>query len=144
METLFLVLVGITFLFFLLLGVKEIFSKKIRGKFCVICFSISLTWIALLILYFRSLFPDKTIIAILMGGSAIGLFYLFYDKLSAFKLPFVLTLISVIHFILEKIELKTIYFLISLWLVFGLVYLFKSNKKLGVFANKLIECCKKW
>ncbi|MFH1325369.1 MAG: hypothetical protein ABIH49_01190 [archaeon] len=115
-----------------------------KDKFCVICASVSLTWIVLLILYFLGIFTDKIIIAILMGMSALGLFYLVYDKLSVFKLPFILTLIALIYFILEKFELNTVYFLAILWFFFTLIYFFKSNKNLQVFANKLVECCRKW
>src|SRR3989338_7177930 len=99
-NNLILVLIVITGLFFLFLILRN-FSKKI----CVICLSVSLTWVVLLSLYFLDIFTDKTLIAILMGQTSLGLFYLFYDKLSVFKLPFILTFVSLIYFVLEKIEL---------------------------------------
>ena len=136
---LFLILIGITVLFFLFLILRN-FSKKI----CAVCLSVSLTWTILLILYFTGYFTDKILIAILMGGTSVGLFYMFNERLSVFKLPFILSLISLIYFILEKIELNVIYLLALLWIFFGFVYLFKSNKKFKFFANKLIECCKNW
>ena len=140
METLFLTLIGIIALFFLFLIAKNIFNSKI----CAICLSVSLTWIVLLSLYFLDIFTNKVLIAILMGQTSIGLFYLFYEKLSVFKLPFLLTLISAIYFVLEKFELNTLILLIALWFLFSLVYLFKSNKKINIFANKIVECCKNW
>jgi len=139
MEPLFLTLAGITILFFLFLIMRN-FSKKI----CAICLSVFLTWIVLLSLYFLGIFTDKTIIAILMGMSALGLFYMFYEKLSVFKLPFILTLIYLIYFILEEINLNASYFLLSLWVLFSLAYLFRKNPSLKSKINKLIECCKKW
>ena len=144
MESLYLTLVGITLLFVIFLIFKEFLSKKSKDKFCVICFSVSLTWIILLVLYFTAIFTDKTIIAILMGQTSLGLFYLFYEKLNVFKLPFLLTLIAVIYFILESFEIKSLFLLAGLWILFFIIFIFKSNKKLSNFANKIIECCKKW
>ena len=144
MESLYLTLIGITSLFVILLIFKEFLPEKFKDKFCVICFSISLTWIILLILYFSGIFTDKTIIAILMGQTSLGLFYLFYEKLNVFKLPFLLTLIAVIHFIFEDFEIKSLFLLVGLWIIFSIIFVFKSNKKLSNFANKIIECCKKW
>lgn len=144
MEALFLALMGITALFFLFLGIKEIFSKKIKSRFCVICISISVTWIVLLILYFNNLFFDKTILAILMGQTSLGLFYFFYEKMDIFKLPFLLALIATIYFVLEKFSIKAIYFLVVLWIFLLAIHLFKKNKNFRTFANKLVGCCKKW
>ena len=138
---LFYILLGITGLFFLVLLVKSMLKNK---KICAICLSVSLTWIILLSFYFLGIFTDKTLIAILMGQTSIGLFYFFNEKLNVFKLPFILTLVVLIYFTLEKIELNVIYLLISFWIIFTLIYLFKSNKNLRIFANKLIDCCKKW
>ena len=131
-----LILAGITALFFILLFIKS-FTKK---KFCVICVSVGLTWITLLILYFLNIFTDKLIIGILMGGTSVGLFYMLYEKIGIFKLPFLLTLISMIYFILGGFVISTLYLIAGLWLLFILIYLFKFNK----LAKKLIECCKKW
>ncbi len=145
MESLFLMLIGISGLFLTLLIFKEFLNKKIKKDFCVICLSISITWIILLSLYFTNYFFDKTIIAILMGQTVLGLFYFFNKKLGVFKLPFLLTGIALVYFILEKnIGTKSFLLLSSLWIILGGVYLFKSNKKINAFANKLIECCKNW
>ena len=138
---LFYILLGISGLFFLILLVKSLLKNK---KICAICLSVSLTWIILLPFYFLGIFADKILIAILMGQTSIGLFYFFNEKLSVFKLPFILTLVSLIYFTLEKIELNAIYLLALLWILFGFVYLFKSNKKFKIFANKLVECCRNW
>lgn len=138
---LFYVLLGIILLFFLFLIMKNLFNSK---KICAICLAVSIAWIVLLSLYFLEIFTNKTIIAILMGQTSIGLFYFLNEKLGIFKLPFILTAISIIYFILEEIGLKVIYLLISLWFIFLVIYIFKTNKNFGVFANKLIECCKKW
>ena len=75
MESITQILFGISISFFLLLGIKSLFKKKLE-KLCVICASVSLTWIFLLILYFLGKFEDLVVIALLMGGSVVGLYYL--------------------------------------------------------------------
>lgn len=139
------VLLGIFGLFFLVLLVKSMLKNK---KICAICFSVSLTWIILLSFYFLGFFTDKTIIAILMGMTALGIYYLaekkVSKKLTIFRLPLLLTFIFIIYSVLESFNFNSFYFLISLWVIFTLIYLFKSNKNFSVFANKLIECCRNW
>ena len=132
-------------LFFILLALKNIFNLK---KFCVICISITLAWILLLIFYFLNLFTDKTIIAILMGQTSLGIFYLWEkktkEKLKVFRLPLLLTFILLIYSVLESFSLNSLIFIIALWLIFLLIYLFRTNKKFKTFSTKIIECCKKW
>jgi len=139
MEPLLLSLTGITILFFLFLIMRNL-SKKI----CAICLAVSLSWIILLTFYFWGYFLDKTIIAILMGMSVLGLFYMFYEELSVFKLPFILTLIFIIYSVLESFSINSLYLLIILWIFFFIVYIFRKNPSLKYGINKLIECCKKW
>src|SRR3989344_270246 len=97
------ILLGIIVLFFLLLTIKNIFKIK---KFCAICLSISLTWIVLLILYFLDIFADKIIIAILMGHTSLGLYYILENKVKekfkVFRLPLLLTFIFIIYTLLEQ------------------------------------------
>lgn len=135
------ILTGITALFFLLLALKSIFNVK---KACVICLSVTLTWITLLILYFLNLFPDKIIIAILMGHTSLGLYYILEKKVKKrfllFRLPYLLTSILVVYYILNGFAINNLYFILGLWTLFFAIYLFKNNK----IAKKIIECCKKW
>ena len=141
MEPIIWILIGITALFFLLLALKSIFNVK---KACVICLSVTLTWITLLILYFLNLFPDRIIIAILMGHTSLGLYYILEKKVKKdfllFRLPYLLTSILVIYYVLNGSVINSSYFFLGLWLIFLTIYLFKNNK----IAKKIIECCKKW
>lgn len=145
MEFLFYTLSGIIALFFILLILKNIFNWK---KFCVLCVSASLTWIVLLILYFSKIFPDKIIIAILMGHTSLGVFYLWEkkvkEKFKIFRLPLLLSFIFIIYSILENFEFNSFFIIFGLWIVFYLIYLFRNNKGFNKFAKKLIECCRKW
>jgi len=139
------VLIGITALFFMFLALKNIFNLK---KICVICASITLVWVLLLTLYFLNIFADKIIIAILMGQTSLGIFYLWEKKVKKktkiFGLPLLLTFIFTIYSILESFNFNSLIFMIVLWFFFFIVYLFRTNKKLKTFSTKLIECCKKW
>jgi len=148
METISRVLMGIVILFFCLLTIKQFFRKK--NGFCVICFSISLTWIFLLILYFSGFYEDKVVLALLMGMSITGFFYYTESRvknnnLKIFRLPFILSLFVSVYSLLEKkIFFGTFYFLVVLWVVFFFIFLFRNNSRFNYLVNKLIECCKRW
>jgi hypothetical protein len=143
----YFVLIGLIGLFFILLGVKEFFNKKLKEKFCVICASISLTWIVLLILNFMNLFQDKILLGILMGHTSLGVFYIFEknasDRFKIFRLPLLLSFITIIYFVLTGFEKISFFILISLWIIFGLIFLFGDKNARG-FVGKLVECCRGW
>ncbi|MEK6812122.1 MAG: hypothetical protein AABX76_01040, partial [Nanoarchaeota archaeon] len=88
MEIITIILTGISALFFMLLALKNLFNIK---KVCIICASVSLTWIVLLTFYLLKIFTDKTIIAILMGQTSLALFYIWEkkvkNKVRLFRLP---------------------------------------------------------
>src|SRR3989344_6478503 len=144
---LFSVLLLITVLFFIFLLIKPIFKKN---KICVICASVFISWLVILILFWKGKFLNKTILAILIGESTLGIFYLIEDKvkeeLKLFGLPFLLTLILMGYTLIEGFNYssKVLYFLIVLWGLLFIVYLFRDKGKLGDIARKLVECCKKW
>ena len=147
MNLLFLVVLGISILFFIFLGIKELISKNSKKEFCVICLSVFLTWVLLLILNLLDLFQNKLLIAILIGESTLGFFYLINQKFSSmkfFKLPLILTLIVFGYTLLEGInyEIGVLIFLGVLWVLFYLVFLFRKKKEFRGFANKLVECCR--
>lgn len=145
MEYLFYTLSGIIGLFFILLILKNIFKWK---NFCVLCVSISLIWILLLVLYFLKIFSDKLILAILMGHTSLGLFYLWEkkvrEKFKIFRLPLLLSFIFIIYSVLENFEFNSLFLILGAWTVFFLIYLFRNNKGFNKFTKKLIECCRNW
>ena len=136
-----LILIGITGLFFLLLILKNILSIK---KACAICLSVTLTWISLLVLYFLNIFADKIIIAILMGHTSLGIFYILEKKVKKgfllFRLPYLLTSITLIYYILRGFVISSLYLILGLWILFFIIYLFKFNK----LIKKITACCRKW
>ena len=137
----------ITSLFFIFLIIKSIIKKN---KFCVICASVFILWIFLLILYWKGKFLDKTILAILIGETTLGIFYSAEakarDELKIFILPFLLTLILIGYTLIEgfNYSLDILYFLIMIWILFFIIYSFKDKGRLGKITKKMIECCKRW
>ena len=148
MINLILALVGIIILFFILLGIRQVLSKQRKKDFCVLCLSVSLTWVILLMLYFLGFFKDKMIIILLMGMSITGLYYYIDSKvnetLKIFKLPFMISLIFFVYTLLGGFFINALYFVLGLWVVFIALFLLKNNQKINVFVNKLIECCRRW
>ncbi len=148
MENITLILIAISTLFFILLGIKEILKKKPK-KFCAICGAVVITWLTLLILYFIGLFDDRTILALLIGGSVIGIFYLWENKAKeeklVFRLPLILTLFLLAYFVLMKeIIFESLIFIAIIWVFFLIIYSYRRNKNFNSFVKKIIECCKRW
>ena len=146
MEPLTIILIGITILFFLLLAIKKAFNIK---PLCPICLSVTLTWMALLILYFTKTWVlDKTIIAIMMGMTSLGIYYKLenkvQEKLTLFRLPFILTAIFITYSVLQGFKQSTLIFILIIWLLFTLLYFLRNIKSFKSLSSKIIECCKKW
>lgn len=147
MNSLQLALTLIFSLFVIFLILKQLLKGKIKEEFCVLCASVSITWISLLVLFWLGRFEDKILIALLMGQSTLGVFYLvdhkISDNLKIFRLPFLLTLIVAAYSLINNIKsLSYVVILASLWALFGIIYLYRSNTKVNGLVKKLIECCK--
>jgi len=149
MINVFTVFIATIALFFLLLGIKSL----IRVKFCVICLSVSLTWVGLLVLSWIADFKDYLLLGLLMGQSVLGVYYLAERKLKEelliFRLPFLLTL-TLIAYLLSRpfSEVPEVVGAVGavggLWLVFGLGYAYRNKAGFNRFVKKIIECCKNW
>jgi len=135
------ILLGISVLFFVFLGVKKVMKSK---NLCVICTTITTSWIILLALYLLEIFIDTTILAILMGHTSLGVYYILErrvkERLLIFRLPYILTSITIIYFVLGGFLLDAFYFIFALWGLFLIIYLLRNNK----LAGEILECCKKW
>lgn len=136
-------------LFFIFLFIKQISPEKIKRKFCVICAAVSVGWLALLILFKLKIFLNFEIIALLMGQTILGIFYLWEnktrEKFKLFRLPFLLTLTTTAYFILiSNILIMPLLFLIILWFIFCIIYLLRDKESMGEIFRKILECCKKW
>ncbi len=140
------ILAGIIVLFFVFLIIKGFFKKD----FCAICAAVSITWLYLLVLYWFGAFENRVIIALLMGQSILGVYYIAEEKvkeeLKIFRLPFLLTLITVGYslLVLDNDIIKIVALLLVMWLIFILLYSYRNNKKMKSFVKKIVECCKRW
>ncbi len=146
-DTLLIVISFISALYFLSLVVRNVIKTF---DFCPICFSVSATWVTLLTLNTFGYFSDRLVIALLMGQSITGIFYLAEKRakedLRIFNFPFLLTLtfLGYVSLNMAQISINTVIFLIGLWFVFLVAYLFRSDRKIKKIAGRIIECCKNW
>jgi hypothetical protein len=141
-----LVLLVIAVLFVGLLIIKSI----TKWKFCVICTSVSVTWMALLVSYWLEIFDQPVIIAVLMGQSIVGVYYFLENKtdeeLHVFRLPLLLTL-TLATFAALGVTTDLVYglgLLAALWVVLSLLYLYRQNPKTRIVVDRIIACCKDW
>jgi len=130
-----LVFTTIPILFFLWLFLGR--NKNI----CSVCAAISSTWILLFIARFFGWFNNDTLLALLLGGSVVGLYYFILKnkKLEFFRLPILLTLFT-ISYLVFSLEYQLFIPVASVWILFFLISLGK-NKKL---RERIILCCKNW
>ena len=74
MSTLLFALAAITFLYFFF-ALSRIFWVVFRAHVCAICAAVSLTWAGFLYAYLSGRSVDSLVLAMLMGGSVVGLMY---------------------------------------------------------------------
>lgn len=146
----FNVLLVIAVLFFVMLLIKNIFKSYFKKEFCAICAAVSVTWLGLLVLYWLKLFDDPLILALLLGESTIGIFYLVEAKvrkeLTIFRLPFLFTLILIGYSLISIPDdlTKAIVLVVVLWLLFAFAYVYRNNSRVSAIVEKIVKCCKRW
>lgn len=149
MEALLLVFLTISGLFFLFLILKSWLKGKIKEQFCVICASVFVTWFSLLALLWWGVFEDSLIIALLIGESTVGIYYLVESKvkeeLKIFRLPFLLSLIFVGYSLITlSLAFSALFWVLGIWMLFTVIYLYRNNERIQTITKKLVECCKRW
>ncbi len=143
------VLLSIVALFLIILLLKEALPTKMQGNICALCLAVVITWVSYLILYWWGLFQNKIIIALLMGNSMLGLFYLVEKSVPAswkiFRLPAYLTMLFLALLILGEQELPAMGILIGmLWIIFFVLFYGQGNSRFRSWSEKIIKCCKNW
>lgn len=140
---LFATLIGI---FFALLAVKYIIKKEL----CVLCGSVSLTWLGFLIAYKLGEWSDPLPVILLMGGSVVGIYYLVDRRIRAlwhvFRLPFFLTLmlaVLAVFYPLRELVMPGI-FTLGTWLLMGSTYALRHMPGVKAFFEQLLACCRNW
>ena len=113
-------------------------------RFCVLCVSISLTWLGLLGLYKLNRFYNPILLGLLIGQSITGLYYLAIKKLDRslriFTLPFVLTLTALSYFVITSFnDVLPVFGLLSgLWLAAYLVFVYKLDHTTKSIISQII------
>ncbi|MFH1429946.1 MAG: hypothetical protein ABIG71_00305 [Candidatus Uhrbacteria bacterium] len=136
---------GIVVVFFALLLVHR-WASWIR---CLLCASVSLTWIALLVLYHLGVFPYPVLIAVLMGGSAVGVYVVIErhvpTRWQVFRLPMLLSLFLLVYALLNQPGLIAAAVLVSaIWAVIALIAAFHRSPRARALVERLIKCCRDW
>ena len=140
---LFLTVVG---LFVLALVVQSVSTVR----FCALCASVFGTWVIFLALFWVGYFQSVTALAVLLGGSAVGLLYMFEKRapsqLLLFRLPLYLSLIFFALALLGVTDgLSEVGIIVlSLWFLFILLYLYRNNPRLKDAVDRVVACCKEW
>ena len=142
-----IVMVSIVIAFPILFAIKELSRKY----FCVICASVSVTWFLLVVLFRLGYFTDPVIVALLMGESVLGIYYLVEkrvpDMFLLFRLPFLLTLTALMYLLLMGIFDGVLYVVLLLGLLWGgtfVIYSWQSNAYARTVIKKMIACCRGW
>ncbi|MDP3880770.1 MAG: hypothetical protein Q8Q32_01125 [bacterium] len=138
-----LIIIAVLFLLFLLL--RAVFSLKV----CAICAAVSGSWIVLLLLFYFGFGVDAVLIAILLGGSIVGLMYLLEGTLAKqygiFRLPYFLSALVIAYMLLGgAIEIAAVFALATIWLLAIIVFWGRKKKGFKDLVKKIIECCREW
>ena len=140
------VLLSITALFIVYLALQTVAQRH----FCALCAAVATTWIAGLALHRLGLFESATVLAPLMGASAVGLYYLLEKRvpepLQIFRLPLLLTLFYLTYLLLGvgSSPLTALLVIAGLWIAFGAAYSYRENPRLSGAAKRIIACCRDW
>lgn len=136
------VLLLITALFVVGLLARNLLIRQL----CAICFGISASWLVLLTLYKLSRFDNPLLLALLMGQSITGIFYLLRRRLAeslrAFTLPFFLSLTVLAYWLVGgRVAVLPVFgFLLLVWIVAYVLFTTSSDKGNKV-AQAVITCC---
>ena len=143
--TLLLVLAAITLIFGVWLALKSLSGWRI----CAICLAVSTVWVGLLAAYHGGWFDNPVLVALLMGQSIAGLYYLAEKHAPRawliFRLPALLSLTYLFYVALTAaLHGLAGLLLAALWVVFSGIYLLQTKPGITRAAKKLIECCGNW
>lgn len=142
-------MLGIVLLAILMLFVIYLLVKAGLGvKFCVLCAAVSSTWLVLLVLYWLGRFRDPALLALLLGQSVTGIFYLVQrraaESLKVFTLPFFLSLTAFAYFAVSGTTgvWPAMLLLFGLWLAGYAVFAYRNDPGKKSVVNAVIDCCK--
>lgn len=143
---------NLTYIFASIIGIfifLLLIKKWLPFTICVICLSVSGTWLVLLGLYQFSTFNDSVILSLLMGGSVVGLYYMVEkrvpENLTVFRLPFLMTLFFAAYTTITLTFAVLPFLLILLtWIVLLFIYTYRNKPGVRQTVKNITECCGKW
>ena len=138
----FYIFLAISLIFIASLIIKNLVNKA----FCSLCVAVASVWLVLLFLYKTGRFSDGILLALLIGQSITGIFYLAYRKLPKslriFSLPFFLSLTAVFYtLITADIQLAVFILLAVLWLAAWIIFTYRNDPAKKAVAKILAKCC---
>ena len=138
----FYVFLAISLIFIASLIIKNLLNKA----FCSLCVTVASVWLVLLYLYKTDRFSDGILLALLVGQSITGIFYLAYRKLPKslriFSLPFFLSLTAVLYMLITAdIQLAVFILLLVLWLAAWIIFTYRNDPAKKAVAKILAKCC---
>lgn len=128
--------------------VMLLFAKKMLGiKFCVLCGSVSLTWVGILVLAKLNNFQDIPLLALLMGESVTGIYYYtrrhVAKEMRIFALPFFLSLTTLGYYLVNPFTqlLIVLVVLFGLWIAAWVVFIYRNDPGKRPLAENVMDCC---
>lgn len=132
----------------IILFVVLLLARRVGGiKFCVLCVSISLTWIGIFVLHKLNRFQDLLLLALLLGESVTGVFYFTQRRVSKelkiFSLPFFLSLTTLAYYLVNPINqvLLILFLLFGLWLAAWIIFIYRNDPGKKKLAENVMDCC---
>ena len=134
------VLAAITAGFFLALIVKRAYPAL-----CALCAAVSASWIGMLALRMLGVGVDPVILALLMGQSVVGGYYLIEPRLGIFKLPAFLTMTLAAYALATPTFaiLPALGVLVAVWVGF-LAMRITHIPSVRSLSQRIVDCCKNW
>ncbi len=142
MKLMFYTFLAISLIFTAALIVKNLIKKP----FCSLCVAIASTWLVLLFLYKTDRFSNLVLLALLVGQSITGIFYLAYRRLPRslriFSLPFFLTMTAIGYVLISgEVELSVFGLLTVLWLLAWAGFIYAGDPGRAKAAKAITNCC---
>ncbi len=135
----------IVFFFAVFLGLKRVIPRL--G--CALCAAVSATWLIFLLGAIAWGVPVRSIVAIMVGQSAVGLMYMAAKKIPedflVFRLAYI-CLALVLSALIGGIPAGrlTLSIITGLWIISIILYLYRKNPLVRALFEKIISCCKNW
>jgi len=142
----------ITWVFLAIIGLFYgglLLKTLVKLNVCTICLAVSLTWLTLLALRALGWFDNDLILALLLGQSVVGGYYLWERRVKAdwliFRLPVLLTLTFVAwSLLLIDVDPALLGLVAAIWIVHNLLYTYRTRPGVKSHVDKLLACCGRW